>query len=223
MAKGKLAQSAAPPGTKNEKRWDEVVQAAADLFNEEGYQAATLQDIGNRLGILKGSLYYYIETKEDLLFEILRRAHLGGIETVREDPAAKDDPPPVRLEALIRRWMLRIGDNPVEFRVAENDRRHLTEPRQAEITKMRRKIAKSAYDIIVAGIATGDFDSSVEPWLAASTLFRILSTTMDWFRPGRQTGLDDVINWYVKLFVDGLSPGRVSGALGIAEARMGSH
>src|ERR1700735_1031458 len=216
MSDDRERRPSAPRGAKNEKRWDEVLRAAADVFNERGYQAATLQDIGSRIGILKGSLYYYIETKEDLLFEIMRRAHVQGTEIVREDPAAQNDPPPVRLAALIRRWMTRLRDNPVELRIAENDLHHLTGPRLSEITDLRRQIAKSAYDIIVAGIGRGDFDPSVQPWFAANTLFRVLTSTMAWVKTDNPQKLDDVIDWYVKLFLDGLAPGQLSKGISLA-------
>src|SRR6476646_2120443 len=73
-----------PRGTRNEKRWAAVIDAAEQVFLERGYQAASLKEIANRVGMLKGSLYYYIDTKEDLLFEIVRRAHQSGLEFARE-------------------------------------------------------------------------------------------------------------------------------------------
>jgi AcrR family transcriptional regulator len=41
-----------------EKRWQQILQAAADVFYEKGYDAATLQAIADRVGILKGSISY---------------------------------------------------------------------------------------------------------------------------------------------------------------------
>ena len=75
-----------PRGTLNEERWQEVVDAAAKVFAEKGYRAATLRDIAAELGMLKGSLYYYIETKEDLLYELLRRVHEAGGQRNDADP-----------------------------------------------------------------------------------------------------------------------------------------
>ena len=74
-----------PRGTRNEKRWAEVLDAAEQVFLERGYQAASLKEIATRVGMLKGSLYYYIDTKEDLLFEIVRRAHQSGLEFIARE------------------------------------------------------------------------------------------------------------------------------------------
>ena len=47
----------------------------------KGYEATSIQDIADAVGILKGSLYYYITSKEDLLFEILQDVHEQGFRT----------------------------------------------------------------------------------------------------------------------------------------------
>jgi AcrR family transcriptional regulator len=53
-------------------RWADVTEAAAKIFRDKGYHAATLEDVADEVGMLKGSLYNYITTKEDLLFAVVR-------------------------------------------------------------------------------------------------------------------------------------------------------
>src|SRR5699024_4782023 len=53
----------------------EVVEAAVKLFHEQGYASTSVQDIAESLGMLKGSLYYYIDTKETLLKRIFETSH----------------------------------------------------------------------------------------------------------------------------------------------------
>ena len=69
------SEALSPRGTLNDRRWQEVLDAAAALFEERGYQATTLQDVASRVQLLAPSLYYYIKTKEDLLFSVMKRAH----------------------------------------------------------------------------------------------------------------------------------------------------
>jgi AcrR family transcriptional regulator len=52
-----------------------VLATAARMFFERGYAATTTQDIGSALGLLKGSIYYYISSKEELLYEIIEQYH----------------------------------------------------------------------------------------------------------------------------------------------------
>jgi AcrR family transcriptional regulator len=63
-----------PKGPQRER----VLEAAARVYYEKGFATATMQDIADRVGILKGSLYYYVESKDALLVEIVERAHDGA-------------------------------------------------------------------------------------------------------------------------------------------------
>lgn len=62
-------------GEKGRRRRAEIIDAAERLFSEQGYERTTAQDIADATEILKGSLYYYIGSKEQLLFEVLLRTH----------------------------------------------------------------------------------------------------------------------------------------------------
>jgi AcrR family transcriptional regulator len=53
------------------KRRSQLIEAACQCIIEKGYHKLTLQDITDRLGLSKGSLYYHFETKEDLLLTVL--------------------------------------------------------------------------------------------------------------------------------------------------------
>ena len=198
-----------PRGTLNQARFEEVMQAAADVFSEKGYVAATLQDIATRVGMLKGSLYYYIESKEDLLYELLRRAHLQGVSFVVEDPETAASDPPSRIADLIRRWLLGVWSLPSPLRITEYefDHRYLEPKRRAEILSMRRHITQSVQDIIDAGIRDGSFHHSVDPYAAACTLLRVVNTTGRWYRPGGSVTWEQATDWIVGLFLGGLAHG----------------
>ena len=56
------SEDVSPRGTLNDRRWQEVLDAAAALFEAKGYQATTLQDVASRVQLLAPSLYYYIKT-----------------------------------------------------------------------------------------------------------------------------------------------------------------
>ena len=58
---------------KGEIRKNEIMDAAESLFIEKGYTYTTINDILNATGIAKGLLYYYFESKEDILDDIIKR------------------------------------------------------------------------------------------------------------------------------------------------------
>src|SRR4030095_6756503 len=49
-----------------------IIAAAASVFRTKGYHAATVQDIADEVGILKGSLYHHVKSKEDLLYLMVK-------------------------------------------------------------------------------------------------------------------------------------------------------
>lgn len=52
---------------KPEERWQEIVSAAQELFLKKEYEKTTLQDVMNKVGIAKGTIYHYFNSKEELL------------------------------------------------------------------------------------------------------------------------------------------------------------
>src|SRR5262249_36661252 len=75
------------------KREQEIIAAAAKVFKEKGYHAATTRDIAAEVGIQQATLYYYISSKEELLYLAAR------------EPIVRLDHPPeemVKANILVR-------------------------------------------------------------------------------------------------------------------------
>ena len=83
---------------KRRNRHEEVIDAAVQIFYEKGYSAAAIQDVAD--AVLKGSLYYYINTQEDALFRICERAHEQS-RGILEEVATRELPPLERIRAYI--------------------------------------------------------------------------------------------------------------------------
>jgi len=84
-ARGALRPKSTHMARKQDRRRDQVIDAAAAVFAEKGFHAATTKDIAERVGLLPGSLYYYFASKEAAFVEVCRRrgqafnARLGAI------------------------------------------------------------------------------------------------------------------------------------------------
>ncbi|HBV97213.1 MAG: hypothetical protein JL50_09075 [Peptococcaceae bacterium BICA1-7] len=78
-----------------------ILKTAARLFSEKGYHDATLDEIARELKYTKGSIYYYISSKQDLLFQCHDMAMnllLENIEKVRDSEL----PPDAMLKEVIK-------------------------------------------------------------------------------------------------------------------------
>ena len=108
-AAGKTPVSASPWAASRERRRDRevkreaVIHAAAREFNRKGYHNTSLDDIAARLEVTKPTVYYYVTSKEQLLFQCF----LAGVEPIRaafREARAADVPARERLKAVLRHY-----------------------------------------------------------------------------------------------------------------------
>ena len=189
-----------PRRTLHPERWNEIVDAAGEVFDEKGYAAARIEDIAARVGLLKGSLYYYIDSKEDLLFAIVDGDHSRGIAVIEECAALDTADPPARLGAFIARWTGILGANPGYSSISERDLRRLSPERQAIVMAKRGRIHRFAREIIERGIAEGYFESDVDPGVTTNSLFEMLNGVSRWFHPLRPLSYDELAE-HLRCFV----------------------
>ena len=172
--------------TLHPERWAEIVDAAGEEFDEKGYAAARIEDIAARVGLLKGSLYYYIDSKEDLLFAIVDGDHSRGIAVIEESAALdarRAAGPPRRLHRPLDRHPRR--PTAATRRSSERDLRRLSPDRQAIVMAKRCRIHRFVREIIERGIAEGDFHADVDPGVTTNSLFEMLNGVSHWFHPSR--------------------------------------
>ena len=66
-----------------EQQRDRMLRAAADCFNQKGYSGTSLKDVANRLGLTDPALYYYVRSKEELVYLCYVRAAAVGREAMQ--------------------------------------------------------------------------------------------------------------------------------------------
>jgi AcrR family transcriptional regulator len=159
----------------NEARWSEVVDAAFAVFSEKGYQQSTVQDVAGRVGLLKGSLYYYIQSKEDLLFAIVQRAYVRARASVDHDKGLTEGSAVARLHCFIELWTANIESQWDALRLAERETRYLSREHRRELRAHALEIEAVLGAIIEDGRAAGEFDPDVDRRLAVVTIFRLLN------------------------------------------------
>ncbi len=185
---------------KAQAREDDIYRAAARIFHRKGYAATSLQDIADEVGLLKGSLYYYIDSKEDLLFAIVDGDHSRGIAVIEESAALDAPEPPVRLGAFITRWTGILSADRGYSSVSERDLRRLSPDRQAIVMAKRFRIHRFVREIIERGITEGHFHADVDPGVATNSLFEMLNGVSRWFHPSRPLSYDELAE-HLRCFV----------------------
>jgi len=167
------------------KRDDEVVAAAAKVFYERGYSAATVQDIADELGILKGSLYHYIKTKEDLLFRLFEQVH-KEVEGILEEVLAIEGIDPLeRISVYVHRIVVHNLNDLQRISIYYHELDRLTEERRKSVIAWRRRHDRFLRELIKQAQDEGLADASVEAGLLANCVFATVIWPYRWFQPGR--------------------------------------
>ena len=181
------------------ERWVEILDAAAKCFFEKGYDAASLQDIADRVGILKGSIYYYIKTKPDLRDALLLEVHnegLARIKALAETPGNALD----KLEAMIRGHVRYIAQN------LEKTTVYLMELKS--VAKKGGLFDKQEYrdvfrDVIREGQNEGTLLSDLDPGLTAQAMLGAVNSLYQWYRPRRERPVEPILEHFVTVLLRG--------------------
>jgi AcrR family transcriptional regulator len=159
----------------------EVMDAAIQVFSRKGYSAASLQDIADEVGLLKGSLYHYISSKESLLFRVLQDTHQHA-EVMMKEVDSLNLPAPERLYVYVEKlatWYLANLDRASLYR---SEWRYL-QGENAAITKTQRR----AYDdymraILLDAQESGFIRKDMDIRVATSFIISAIGSIPTWYR-----------------------------------------
>jgi TetR/AcrR family transcriptional regulator, cholesterol catabolism regulator len=180
----------------------ELHAAATRLFRQRGFHATSMQDLGEALGMNRGSLYHYISAKDELLWTILTRA-LDILEE-RVLPILESDAPSVdRLTGAIREHLRVAADHADELSLIQIEWRALDRARQAEMIRRRDAYEARWRATLEAGIADGSL-RSFDVRLAGIGILSACNWFTQWYRPSGASSVDEIADAFAELFLGGL-------------------
>jgi AcrR family transcriptional regulator len=160
---------------------EEILAAAARIFREKGYHGASVRDIAESVGLLKGSLYHYIRSKEELLARLFE----GALEdTVRELEriAAADARPSERLGEMVKAYALAVTANLDSVGLYLREWRSLPGPELTRLRARRRAMRALFEDVIAEGVRARELATS-DPKIAALAILGMCNWIYEWYRP----------------------------------------
>jgi AcrR family transcriptional regulator len=183
---------------------DAVLTAAVRLFNEKGYEATSMGDLAERLGITKSSIYHHVTGKQELLRMAVDHA-LDGLSEAADEVDALDAPAVDRLEALLRRSVLVLAER-LEFvtlllRVRGNT------AVEKEALLRRRDFDARVTALVKQAQGDGDLRPDIDPSTAARLLFGMVNSLSEWYRP-RRGNAESMADAVTAIAFDGLRAGR---------------
>lgn len=178
-----------------------VLRTAARAFNESNYYTTSLDQLAARLGVTKPTLYHYVRSKDDILFECQRLA-LDFMREALADAEEASRPGLERLRAFLRRHADLVTSD-FGMCLIRTGLKPLPPASRAKLQPLARRLESTVVRIIEDGIHDGSI-VPCDPKLAARALFGAFNGLAYWFRHGRGKTLDEVVDEYLGYFVQGL-------------------
>ncbi len=191
-------------GAGQQRRREEIFAAAAEIFHSKGYDGTSIQDIASAVGLLKGSIYYYIDSKEDLLFGIVQESHAAALDALA-DLRADSAPPLAKVVALVRRHVEVFTSTRIESAVFFREFRSLSPERQDIIREEGGLYTEYLRELIRTGQRRKMIDPALDPKLATEGITGMLNAMSFWYHPdGAATPVE--IGWeFARIVVTGLA------------------
>jgi TetR/AcrR family transcriptional regulator, cholesterol catabolism regulator len=185
----------------------ELISAAATVFKEKGYEAATLNDIAERIGADRASLYYYVGGKQELFQEAVRggvEANLAEVERILK----LDEGPEQKLRLIVERLLTSYEENyPHMYVYIQEDMRKVASEESEwakEMTRQTRRFESVTIKLIKQAIEEGRFRDDIRPDVAANALFGMVNWTHRWFKPGKRLNASELADSFWTVFFDGM-------------------
>lgn len=158
-----------------------VLQAAAQLFNERGFHATSLDDIAARLQVTKPTLYYYVKSKDEILLQCVGQGLamiLEGIDASRAAGGQAID----QLMACMQVYACVVTQDFGMCVIRVGDEQLPPESRK-ELRRLKSAIDQELRRLVTAGVAEGSIEPC-DPKMTAFVIAGALSWIGRWYQPG---------------------------------------
>lgn len=184
-----------------EAKRNAVLQAAAQLFNERGFHATSLDDIAARLNVTKPTLYYYVKNKDEILLQCVRQGldmMLEGIEASRAAGGKAIDQLMTCMQVYARivtmdfgMCLIRVGDE------------QLPPESRKELRRLKSAIDQEFRRLVAEGVAEGSVQPC-DPKMTAFVIAGALSWIGRWYQPGGEYTPEQVAQQCIATLCDGV-------------------
>jgi AcrR family transcriptional regulator len=168
-----------------------LLDCAARLFRQKGYERTTVRDIASAVGIQSGSIFHHFPSKEDILKAVMSEALVYFIEELRAAIEAAEGPEDKLLACIRSELQFTVGDDTVAvMSVLITEWRCLSEPHQKDILGYRAAYEQLWTDVLEGakkeGLVAGDV------FIVRRLLAGAIHWTTTWFQPDGELSLDDL-------------------------------
>lgn len=190
------------PAVRHEDKRGAILRTSAQLFAMHGYEATSLDMIAEQLGMHKATLYHYIKSKDEVLYQCLVRS-FEDLDQVIVQMHDRTVPVLDRLRAFaislshaqnndFGRCLVLVGARPLEIMESSG------------IRQFQKKLDTTVRDLVTEGIASGDI-KPCNPGLVSAMLFGTLNWVPQWFKDSGKLSLEEVVDSFMTMLTHGIA------------------
>lgn len=195
------AQAGDPARNADQASRERLRAVATELFFANGYAATTTRQISEHAGIQKATLYHYISTKEDLLFDICAES-LQQMEAALTT-ALYSAPRGSELECAIRAHLDQALNNVAAHCIMLIEMPRLSDRRRADLIERRTSYERRIQNLIVHDQVAGLLRKDISERRLTLALMDLINWPIVWYRPGGAMNPSEVADFLIEIYLRG--------------------
>ncbi|MFI5985716.1 TetR/AcrR family transcriptional regulator [Streptomyces sp. NPDC051555] len=173
-----------------------LYEAAVTLIAEQGFSATTVDEIAERAGVAKGTVYYNFASKTDLFEELLKHG-VGlltvSLRTAAEETEARGGTRVEALDQMIRAGLVFIDRYPAFTQLYVAELWRTNRAWQSTLMVVRREAVAVVETVLREGVERGELSAEIDvPLTAAALVGMVLVAALDWQSFQSERSIDDV-------------------------------
>lgn len=181
-----------------DRRQQAVIDAAAQLFAEQGYHATSMADLAEATDLTAGGLYHYFAGKDALLAMVVRQL-IEPLTAEATRIAAGSEPAEERLRAVVHAWVRHVETHPHHMKVFIRERLTSEDGLSWGDARSARKAFEDVVDGLLAEVEKERGAAFADRGVVLHALLGMVNWTAQWFAPDGRATLDDVADAFTDL------------------------
>jgi AcrR family transcriptional regulator len=204
--------------TRFDRRFSEILDYAAEVFAEKGYEGASMRDLSRLSGMSLAGLYYYFDSKEKLLYHIQKHTFTTIVDRLRERLAASSNPEE-RIRIFVHNHVDYAVSNQTAMKVLSHEDDALKDGHGAELAAIKREYYRICIGL-VDDLAKAEqltrlgqntaAAGGVSTRTAVMGLFGMMNWLYTWYKPRVDPGAEVIARQISDIFLQGVRGGRES-------------
>ncbi|MFC9391835.1 TetR/AcrR family transcriptional regulator [Streptomyces sp. NPDC057027] len=182
--------------TRRQATRTKLYEAAVTLIAEQGFSATTVDEIAERAGVAKGTVYYNFKSKTELFEELLRHGVsllAASLRSAAEETVERGGTRVEALDAMIRAGLVFIDSYPAFTQLYVAELWRTGRAWNSTLLVVRQEAVAVVEGVLREGVAAGELSDEIDVQLTASALVgMVLVAALDWQAFQSERSLDDV-------------------------------